>query len=234
MRRIMFSVLVAIILPLTLHAADEVDLLWQGNTYAPPFYQGRTLWTNESRITFYAIPHVAGANPSELIYRWKKDGIVLGSLSGVNKRSLILTDTVLSVPTEVKIDIFKKEGTSAVASATVTLTASTVRPEIVEDHPLYGLMLHKVVPSEFNLTGEEVTFSAIPFFTRASFRKAPALTYRWRTNAADNRTGNSVTYRVPEGESGSSQIFFRMSTAGVIVQPEEKSFLVQFGNQSAF
>lgn len=235
MRRILFSLGLLLILPFfTLKAAGEVDLLWQGETYAPPFYEGRSLWTNESRITFFAIPNLAGVDPSSLIYRWKKDGTVLGSLSGINKRTLTLVDSILSVPVEVRVDIFIKEGTNPIGSATVTLRPALPRLVIIEDNPLYGLMFHKAVGSIFNLSEEEVTFSAMPFFARVGFREAPALTYTWRTNAGDSRTGNIVTYRAPEGSSGSSSVTVKVVNGGVLAQPTEKNFLVQFNSDGVF
>ena len=47
--------------------AQSVDLLWQGETYVPPFYKGKSLWSDQSRITLFAIPQGLG-NPANLNY----------------------------------------------------------------------------------------------------------------------------------------------------------------------
>src|SRR3990167_10337236 len=84
-------------LPILHLQAEEVDLLWQGNSYVPPFYEGRTLWSSQSRITFLAIPHGAGiGNPANLTYKWTKNGTVLGNINGVGKNTLSFIDSILS------------------------------------------------------------------------------------------------------------------------------------------
>src|SRR3989344_1173365 len=54
--------------------AQSVDLLWQGETYTPPFYKGKSLWSNQSRITFFAMTNGLG-NPANLSYKWTKNCI---------------------------------------------------------------------------------------------------------------------------------------------------------------
>jgi len=95
-----------LILPILHLRAQEVDILWQGETYTPPFYKGRALWSSQSRITFLAIPHGAGiGNPANLTYRWTQNGTVLGNINGIGKNTLSFTDSVLSKPQTIKIDV---------------------------------------------------------------------------------------------------------------------------------
>lgn len=222
------------LLPTTISAVGEVDLLWQGETYTPPFYEGLPLWTNETRITFVAIPNLPNINPSTLIYRWSKDGTVLGSKSGVNVRSLTFSDTVLSQPVKVEIDIFGGANSDLLGSASVVLRPSPPKLIVVEDNPLYGLMLNQRIQKEFLLSKDEVTFSVLPAFSIVSTRSAPAFDYRWSTNTGDARTANTVTYRAPETGQGSSFVNLRAINSSIIVQPEPVSFLIKFNKQNEF
>lgn len=218
----------------SISSAQEVDLIWQGETYTSPFYEGLPLWTNESRITFSAIPNLPNVSPSSLYYRWSKNGVVLGSLSGVNKRSITFTDTVLSLPIEVKVDI--RDGEEGEILGTNTIKIKPVAPKliVVEDNPLYGLMFHNAVKESYTLSGEEINLIALPLFARVSYRLAPALTYTWTTNTGEVSRGNKVTYRAPEDTSGSSSIRLRLQNDSVLAQAPIKNFLVQFANEQEF
>ncbi|MFQ5754351.1 MAG: hypothetical protein ACE5HI_20410, partial [bacterium] len=63
----------------------EVDLIWEAGVYTPPFYSGKALPSSESEITIVAVPQLVTSSgnklkSSDLIFTWKKDGKVLGSL----------------------------------------------------------------------------------------------------------------------------------------------------------
>ena len=230
------SLLILFLVPIfSLDAAGEVDLLWQGETYTPPFYDGRTLWSNETRVKVVAVSNISGFDPSTLYYRWTKDGIVLGSLSGVGKSSMVFVDSVLSLPIEVKVDLRDGEDGKVLGTQTVVLTPGNPRTIVVEKSPLYGYLFNKAVGSEFELKSEEVSFAAYPLFGQVTYKDAPALTYKWITNTGDTRTGSEVIYRVPEGASGSSSVNLKVTHSRVLVQPRDKSFVVRFdNNQSGF
>ena len=232
MRKVLVLIIFGLLIPFSFsYGAGEVDVLWQGEVYTPPLYRGLPLWTSEARITFVAMPNLPGVNPANLIYRWSKDGTVLGSLSGVGKRSLVLVDGVLSLPLEVKVDIRTSESEPYIGSAVLNLRAGVSRVLVVENNPLYGLMLNKAIGNEFSLKQDEVTFAALPLFATVSDRKAPVMSYTWNTNTGDKRMGNSVTYRAPEDSQGSSLVTLDVVNTRILSQPPRKSFVIQFDNQ---
>jgi hypothetical protein len=224
-------------LPSLMHAqegtvpAGNVDLLWQGEVYTPPFYLGRALWGSQSRITVTAIPHTSGSAAS-LAYRWSKDGDFLSAVSGAGKRSLSFADSILSRKTTVKVEVLSADGTEVLASGSVTISPRVPELIVVEDNPLYGLMLHRAVGKEFALDESEVSFVALPFFSDLARRTAGEAEYTWSTSVGDSREGNSVTYRIPEGADGASLVTLKMINSKALTQPAQKSFLVQFGEQA--
>ena len=202
--------------------AQSVDILWQGNGYVPPFYEGRTLWAKQSVITLVAVPEGLG-NPSSLNYKWTRNGTVLGNISGTGRNSLSFKDSIFSKPYAVKVEIIDGDE-EVLAEATETLRSKEVSLLIYENHPLYGYMFHREVGGVFKLNREEVTLSAFPLF--AGQREG---SYSWRTNDGTASGGTSATYRVPEGASGASNVRVSFSDSSVIMQPVERSFLIQFG-----
>src|SRR3990167_742525 len=106
MKRIIFLSTIYFLLT-TVVLAQSVDILWQGDTYTPPFYKGKSLWSNQSRITFVAIPQGLG-NPASLNYKWTKNGTVLGNINGIGKNTLSFTDSILSRPQTIRVDILSE------------------------------------------------------------------------------------------------------------------------------
>jgi hypothetical protein len=215
--------------PLLSHGA-EVDLIWQGGTYTPPFYKGLSLWSKQSDLTLVAVPQ--GFNkPSGLVYRWTLDGSVLGTVSGVGKDSLFLTDSILSKPRTIKIDIFSSDDT-LLATNSLTLTPGLPQILVYEDNPLYGLMLHHEIGANFALKESEVTLAAVPLYFSASSPLDPALNYEWRTNSGSLETKNTVTYRVLDGQKGNSQVSLHINNKNKLMQDVSRAFSVEFGQQN--
>lgn len=213
-------------------SAQSVDLLWQGEAYVSPFYKGKTLWSSQSKITFLAIPRGTGINnPANLTYKWTKNGTVLGNINGVGKNTLTFTDSILSKPQTIKIDILSGQNI-VLASASVTLVPISPMLAIYENHPLYGFMFHRETSGTHELQNREVTFTAFPLFFSAFNRTDNKVGYAWRTNlGGEAETGNSVTYRTPDDAAGSSQIEVRATNADKILQSSSKNFLIRFENQ---
>lgn len=219
-----------LILPVFYSHAQEVDLLWQGETYTSPFYKGRTLWSSQSRITFLAIPHGTGiGNPANLIYKWTKNGTVLGNINGVGRNTLSFDDSIISRPQTIKIDILSGQDT-VLASASVTVTPISPILAIYENNPLFGFMFHRETSGAHELEDKEITFTAFPIFFSASNRTDNKVNYEWRTNiGGEAETKNSVTYRTPDNVAGTSQIEVSASSEDKILQSANKNFLIKFG-----
>lgn len=207
--------------------AQSVDLLWQGKTYAPPFYKGRDLWSNQSRISFMAIPQGLG-NPAALHYKWTRNGTVLGNINGVGRNYLSFLDSILSKPQTIKVEIISGQNT-VLAEASVTVTPISPILAVYENNPLYGYMFHRETSGTYELKEREVTFSAFPFFFSISNRANSKVSYEWRTNVGETETTNSVTYRSPDNAAGSSAVQVRATNKDQITQDADKNFLVEFG-----
>ena len=221
------------LLPITSHA-QEIDLLWQGDVYTPPFYEGRALWTNQSEITLYAVPHIPNPiggefSSTELVYKWWKNSTVLGTANGIGKNSITFTGSIIDRPQSIKIEILSKDG-ALLASATREFSPIVPSLLIYENNPLYGIMFNREVGSSYKMRGSEITLVAIPLFFSSFERDPEFLKYSWRTNAGGSKTSNSVTYRIPENTSGSSRVNIRVSNEDRIIQSSERSFLLDFND----
>ncbi len=214
--------------------AQEVEIVWQGDTYTPPFYEGRSLWAHQSRVTLMAITHGSGyENPANVFYRWTQDGTVLGTASGIGKNSISFSDSVLSKPQTIKVDIRSASlPDDIVARNSVTIFPRNPVIGVYENNPLYGILFHKEVGVEYTFQNEEVTFSAFPYFFSALTKTAGPLRYNWLTNSRVAGTDPSITYRVPENTGGKAQVSIKVSNNDKFTQGANKNFLVQFKDQN--
>jgi hypothetical protein len=217
--------------PLYHSRAQEIDLLMESNGYVPPFYEGRPLWSNQSFVTITAIPQIPGvSNPASLNYKWTKNNVVLGTVSGVGKNSLRFSDSVLGKPQTVKIEILSSDG-AILASRMFQLAPIPQELLVYENNPLLGFLFNKEVGGRYDIMSQEVTFAAFPLFFSTSNPLNSLIQYTWNTSTGDTEKNNSVTYRVPEGASGSSQVTLRAQHQSNIIQSGTKSFLVEFGDR---
>ncbi|MDP2642027.1 MAG: hypothetical protein Q8P21_01920, partial [bacterium] len=138
-----------LILPVLHLQAQEVNLFWQGETYASPFYKGKALWSNQSRISFVAIPQGLG-NSASLNYKWTRNGTVLGNINGIGRSTLSFLDSILSKSQIIKVEILSSQST-VLAETSITVTPISPILAVYENNPLYGYMFHKEVAGTYQL-----------------------------------------------------------------------------------
>ena len=216
---------------------SSIDLLVEPETYTPPFYKGRGLWSFQSQVTVVAVPHVVVSgrelNPTNLVYTWSKDGTVLGQSSGAGKNSLSFVDSPLSLPTTITVSV-SSNGSDPLGTASIGLQADAPTLTVYEDNPLFGLLLNNAIQDSSTLKEREVTFAAIPFGFAESTRNSSKLSYTWNLNGTTaNQSGSSVTFRAPAGVTGNSNVDVSVRDTATALQSAEKNFLVQFGNNAS-
>lgn len=210
--------------------AQSVDILWSGDGYVPPFYQGGMPWTQEGIVRLFAVPQGLG-NPGNLFYKWSRNGTVLGNTNGVGKNSLTISDSIFSKPISVTVEILSS-AEEVLASSAVTLVPAAPELLVYEKNPLYGFLFNAEASGGYRLPENEITFAAFPLFFTMPVREHPALRYSWRSNAGDETGESLVTYRVPENAGGMASVSVSVSDTNSIRQKAERSFLVQFGDDN--
>lgn len=166
----------------------ELDLLVDSDSYTPPFYRGLPLPSVGTNLRLQAVPRFKRGNvtipASELIYTWRRNSEVLGSISGRGRSTAI-------IPIEhiFGTDIISVEAQSAddQLSHVSSISASADEPVLIlyEDDPLYGVMYHRALSASAFIPGEEATFAAVPFFVLARNIYDAALHFDWRVNSAE-------------------------------------------------
>lgn len=221
--------------------AANVDLLWESDGYTPPFYRGRSHAAPGSHILFAAIPHlassqggseIAGAN---VLYRWSKDGTVLGSFSGVGKNTLRLTAPNTGTMT-VRVEASAQNGTLIAASQTI-IAASDPQILLYKSDPALGIRFDRSLPNTFTLAKEEERVVAIPFAFSSESREDESLSYRWTVNGASlstNQSGRGTIVLNRAGASGgAASIRLVVEHAVAFMQGAERTVTAQTGEQNS-
>lgn len=165
----------------------RATLLWEGETYTPPFYRGRALYSSGSKVrleTRTDIRTTSGVRiPAEnLIYTWKRNGKVIPSISGVGKASATVVGPLFLGADIFEVLVTSNDGVYAASSAVrITTTDPIVR--VYEHDPLSGISYHKALGTTDTLLAvEQMQIQAVPYFVDAYTLASDQLEYTWRAN----------------------------------------------------
>lgn len=208
--------------------AQSVDILWEGETYTPPFYEGASLWGAQSMIKLVAIPQ--GIN-EVVSYVWSRNGTVLGSLSGPERNSLRVEDSIFSKTQSIRVELRNSAGKTIVENS-INIAPVAQEVWVYENHPTLGYLFNQAASNSYTIRADEINLASFPIHFSVRSKEDPSINFSWRSNAREDGQNNSVTYRVPEGESGQTSIRSRIALPQYLKQTAEKNFLIQFGNSN--
>jgi hypothetical protein len=180
---------------ITLSPAD-VDLMYEAQTYSPPFYKGKRLFTSESVISFVAVPNFINTSgiqiPAEnLVYTWSINGTVQQSISGYGRNTFITKGSLIERPMTVLVEVSAINSTLK-ASQSVTVKSTKPKVVIYENNPLLGIVYDHAIQGSFLLERGRVDFEATPYFFAAPDKNSTDLVYAWSIN------GTKITSKNPQ------------------------------------
>lgn len=212
----------------------DIDLLWEAtNSYVPPFYKGKALFSREGEIKVTAMPSVNfngnQVSPNTLSYTWEKDGNGDVKSSGFGKNffsyknsfldktneirvtvsdinnNVRLSESLLITPTEPKILFYKKEG---------------------ED-----TKINQSIKNNFFIEKEGATFVALPYFFTPKNINSNDLRINWFVNNEQilNTVGKNQLFIKPaEGKNGNANIGVTIENVLTLFQTKNKNLIVNF------
>lgn len=214
---------------------SRVSLLWEAETYTPPFFKGKSLFSHQSKITIMAEPEISAngrkVSPNNLIYTWSKDGVVLGAQNGHGKKTISFVGSVISRNMRIMVEAL--DPISGLTASGVT-TITPIEPEVVMyvSDPLYGTQYNKAINDTIPLKGSEVTLEAVPFFFSApSGLLSGDISYTWSINGAGISDGQNVNKRVfrKVGDVfGVSNVTLNITQLSKILQFASKNINIDF------
>lgn len=217
----------------------SVDLIWQNDSFVPPFYKGKALYSHQNKITFIALPHIFDngkeVSPKNLIYTWKKNGSVVDSASGYGKNTYTTEGSVISRTLNIEVNVTSPTTNAGGYAHTIV---TPIEPSIVfyKKNPLYGIEFQTALSGAVNIkNSNEINILAVPFFFGVTDKKSIDLTYIWSINGSEiSNTGSSnQVFRKKEGTEGNSFISLSIENSNKILQYASADFNLVFNNKSS-
>lgn len=215
---------------------STVDLLWEANTYTPPFYQGKALHSKQGQLKVIAMPNfqVDGKviSPNKLIYEWSSGPDVYQSQSGYGRNVIVLNGNILG--TEQEVEVFIRDPVTNTSNQS-SINIDTSDPEVIfyENDPYYGYNFEKAISSPINMDNkEEFQVFAYPFFFS---KETNNLKYRWKLNnkdAPELEDSKIVVFRKPENESGVASIKLEIENLNRVLQFANTSLNIKFDEKN--
>lgn len=213
---------------------SEVDLLWEANSYVPPFYKGLPLPTQEGTMNIVAIPNFKKKKfPNDAVFSWSKNDDPILESSGYKKNSLTYSLSYLRNDQSAAVTVNSVDG---VESATKELKIFAVKPKIVfyERSPLLGLDLSKALAGSYSPNESQTSIFAVPYFFSTKDISEKNLAFSWVINGNNIPTPkipNLLTVKPLSNESGIATINISASYLGKLFEDATNSLQLTLNQQ---
>lgn len=209
-----------------------VTILWEADTYTPPFYKGKALMSPQARVRAVAIPDIANAkdalSPENLVFLWKYNGASDAAASGYGKNSFTFTG---SKPYEVSDVRVRVSSTNDAISSEMKVVIPLSYPFVLfyENHPLLGVWYARPFGSKISLSKAELSISAEPYFFSNETIGVSEYRYSWTLNNSEVQTsGKVIVLRNDVGTKGVSNISLGIQGLKKTFQAASRSLSIDF------
>lgn len=210
---------------------SSVNLIYEAQSYTPPFYKGKPLFTNQGTLRIVAVPTIVVSSkkvdPKKLIYTWKSDGQILSDASGYGKNVMTFNGGVPWKSTEITVSV---KTIDQKVTAQDTLLLNPVNPKIVvyENNPVYGILFNKAILGSIKTFKTELSLIAEPYFFSIQ-NSGYNLTYSWwmndQTLSASKKT---VTITNKNNLEGMANIGVKVTNNKKIFQYAQTDSVIEF------
>lgn len=220
-------------------APSEVDVLWEAQTYTPPFYKGKALPTFKSLVRVTAIPRFGGltSNPKEYYYQWTYNrNLNVGEALGKNSVVIPMGYADSAVPVTVNVSMPETDWKGV---KSISVEGSMPKIVLYENDPLLGIKFNRPMNStpgskggNSRITGEtQYATYAVPYFFSTDDLLNNKLIFRWEVNRKYTSPGLSPRYLTllkPETGNADYNLSLRVQNPNRILQDARANAEVSF------
>lgn len=190
-------------------APADLDILWEADTYTPPFYRGKALPTPESHITIIGLPNLRNQGIQQLeqrmVFNWRVNNENVPEASGYGKNPLVIRNDFLRTEERVTLRVQHQDGFST-AESSIVIPIKETKVLLYQDGN--GLRKANRLSFEDQVGIRPGEIIAEPYFFSTRPELLNLLTYRWRVNGSavdptDPSQSNTLTVQ-PTGGIASS------------------------------
>ncbi len=212
---------------------EEIDIMWEADTYTPPFYKGKALLSVKSKIKLIAMPNFYSdgkkISSKNLIYIWRKNSTMVQKNSGYGKNIFYDESPVLYDERKMSVEVSSFDK-SITAYKAINLVSGI--PEILfyKNDPLEGVLYRKAIQGRYELSGEELSLRAEPYFFSKEDKDIGNLVYKWyiNDNKINNLGQNAIFRQESKKITGFSRIKIQINNLYRKYQKASNSFILSF------
>lgn len=212
-------------------APAEVDVLWEAQTYTPPFYKGKALPGYKSLVRLTAIPrfNAPSSNPKEFYYKWTYNRIQnVGEALGKNSVTIPMGYTDSPVPVVVDVSL---PGTDWKGEESLEISGSEAKIVFYHQAPLLGVEFEHAISSAIITPETEFNIYAVPYYFSFDNLMNNDLIYTWEVNRsyrAVDLDQRNLTLLKPEKPEGPYEVTLRIQNPKRILQEGRAQTVVSF------
>ncbi len=211
----------------------KVDLIFEAESYTPPFYRGKALYSYQGVARVIAIPSFVDTSgktisKENLIFNWKQKDKFLKDSSGYGKDTIYFKGETLATKNYLTVEVSTPDN-KYFANSIVLL--NPVKPEVVfyEENPEYGVFYNKALYGETSLKKEEVQITVAPYFFNVKNKNDYNLKYNWSLNGQGiNKSGSYVILKNQNNSSGISSLAVQLANTRDIFQYVDTNLKIKF------
>lgn len=201
---------------------SSVAILWEAQTYTPPFYKGKALVTPGARLTLTVVPEIVDAagkryTPEELVYKWERGNYGVPEISGYGKYHIAVENSTFLRPLDYTVTV-SNINDQIVGRGYIQIPIAQTRLSLLEDHPLLGVRYENALGSTYALSRDEATLLVEPYYYSVTKRNEGALEYRWKVGTGTPSVRDSITLRRVGNQGGQSKIELLVKHLGQVLQ----------------
>jgi hypothetical protein len=215
----------------------DLDVLWEADTYVPPFYKGKALPSSQGSVRVVPFPSFVGQdgyyNSSNLVYKWKAGYFGNPNDSGYGKNIFIYKTGYTYNTDQIEVTVSTLD-TGLSISKKVPIYVSEPKIVFYQNKPLEGMRFENSLGEAFRFTDKELTVRAAPFYFALPGLNNNTASFSWKIDGKkletdpDNKT--EFTFRKPEQGSGRFQLNLAINNLGYDLQTASKNVMMSYDN----
>lgn len=221
-------------------APVDVDILWQANTYTPPFYKGKALYTPESSVSFTALPNITiggvKVDPGEVVYKWSENYEVQGDRSGFGKNTYEFVGPIILRPVTIQTETYAAANKNLKGVNSFELNNVYPQAIVYENSPIYGVLFNRAVNNGYLLSQREVKLSVFPYYFSTD-NKNDKVAYDWSLDDSPLDipiSENSTVFRRTDNLRGQAKISVGISEDTKALQAAGLNFIISYEETNSF
>lgn len=211
----------------------RVAIMWEADSYVPPFYKGKALHTFNQDVTLIAMPNfIVDGNivpPSSLLYEWYIGPTKLQE-SGIGKQRINVSGNSLRLYRSARVVVSTTDKKSS-SGATIEVPSTFPKLHLYEINSLYGRIYEKALSGElYSGTGEFSIIATPYYFNRANVEKG-LVSIGWSLlKSTTTSYGFVQTFSPIAGAAGASTISVSASDPSNIFMQSSANIGIRYGN----